>query len=218
MAIDAGSVVDVGGAPRELAARSGRFGGTWQLAAGQTLAAQDGTNKDLSGAGFTNGGTVTWQSSGGVGFISSTVTNQNLWNMQSDADLSYAGGNASSFVNDGSFRKSAGSGTTAVGTGVNFTNNGVLDAQTGTIDFAGGSTTFNAGTQFTGAGVNRVSGNASFVGAFSSANLVLAAGTFAGDSLTPAVMSGGVVEAVMEYWRRGWSPTVTVPPDAVSKA
>ena len=110
------------------------------------------------------------------------MTNNGLWDMQSDAGLSYAGGSVSNFVNSstGTFRKSGGSGVTAVGNNVHFVNSGTIDAQTGTIDFAGGSATFQGGTQFTGAGVNRVSTNATFVDDISSANLVLAGGVFTG--------------------------------------
>ncbi|MBX3638523.1 MAG: hypothetical protein KF683_24400, partial [Rubrivivax sp.] len=99
----------------------------------------------------------------------------------------------STFSNAGTFRKSAGAGSAVIGNNIVFSNSGVIDAQSGTIDFAGGSATFNPGTQFTGAGVVRVSNSASFVGGFTSANLVLAGGSLFGDNTTPAVMNGQVV-------------------------
>jgi hypothetical protein len=171
----------------------GSFAGTWQVAAGQTLTAGDGTAKTFSGTNFTNGGTVVWDSSAQAGFISSSVTNAALWDIRADANLTYTGGNASSFTNQGTFRKSDGAGSTVVGSNIQFINTGIVEAQSGTIDFAGGSATFNAGSRFTGAGVVRVSSNASFVGAFTSANLRLDAGTYTGNNTTPAELGGHVV-------------------------
>ncbi len=170
----------------------GSFAGTWQVAAGQTVVGGDGANKNFSGASFANHGSVTWQSAERIGFVSSSVTNTGTWDLQADAALSYAGGGASTFTNAGSFRKSGGAGSTVVGNNVVFVNSGVVDAASGTIDFAGGSASFLGGTQFTGAGVNRVSASANFVGGFVSQNLELAAGTFSGDSTTPAQLGGQV--------------------------
>jgi len=189
----------------------GAFAGTWQVAGAQVLLAQDGTAKDFSGALFTNQGTVTWQSGERAGFVSSAVTNAGLWDMQADANLSYVGGSASSFVNQGTFRKSAGGGSTVIGGNIAFTNAGTIDAQAGSIDFAGGSASFQPGTQFTGAGVVRISNNAAFVGAFTSANLRLDNGTYAGDNTTPAVLQGSVAWTGGQFagtWRVGPGQTL----------
>jgi hypothetical protein len=170
----------------------GSVAGNWQVNAGQTLRGQVGVDKNLSGVTFTNLGTVSWQTANRIGFVSSAIVNTGLWDMQADANLTYAGGNASSFTNGGTFRKSAGSGSTVIGGNIGFVNTGAIDAQNGTIDFAGGSATFDAGTQFTGAGVVRISNNAAFVGTFDSANLRLDGGTFNGNNTTPAVLNGTV--------------------------
>jgi hypothetical protein len=190
----------------------GSLAGTWQVVAGQTLLAGDGETKNFSGTIFTNSGTVAWQSTERVGFITSSVTNAGLWDLQADANLSYAGGGVSTFSNSGTFRKSAGAGATVVGNNVVFSNSGVIDARSGEIVFSGGSASFNPGTQFTGAGVVRISNGASFVGAFTSANLVLSGGNFAGDNTTPAVL-GGQVQWVggsfSSTWQVGAGQTLT---------
>ena len=130
------------------------------------------------------------------------INNSGTWNATADASLlnSYAGG---AFNNSGIFRKSGGSGSTAIGSSITFTNSGTLDAQVGTIDFNGGAATFNAGTQFIGAGINQVSSNASFVGAFSSQNLLLAGGIHTG---TGAVVStGSTVNWAVGYLAGDWT-------------
>ena len=127
---------------------------------------------------FATAGTVNWVDTlyfqYGYG-----INNSGVWNTTADASLanSYAGG---SFTNTGTFRKSGGSGSTVIGSSITFNNSGTLDAQTGTIDYASGAATFNAGTQFSGAGINQVSNNASFVGAFGSQNLAWVGGTYTG--------------------------------------
>ncbi len=191
----------------------GNIAGTWQVASGQTLTVLDGSDKNFSGTNFTNNGTVVWQSAERAGFVSSAVSNTALWNIQADANLTYAGGGASPFSNTGTLRKSGGAGSSVIGGNIVFSNTGTIDAQTGTIDFAGGSATFNAGTQFTGAGTVRVSNTANFAGAFTSANLVLAGGTFSGDNTTPAVLNGSVRwtgGSVAGTWQVGSGQTLTV--------
>ncbi|OYV00101.1 MAG: hypothetical protein CFE26_24495, partial [Verrucomicrobiales bacterium VVV1] len=136
---------------------------------------------------FTNGGTVNWLSDTLYLQSGAQVTNNGLWDAQSDHGLVYNGGSAPSFVNFGTFRKSGGGGATTVGAGVGFVNHGSVLAQSGRIDFQGGST-FNAGSVFGGAGVVRtVSGSNVFNGSFTSANLELAGGSHVGSG---AVVNG----------------------------
>ncbi|MFN0162053.1 MAG: hypothetical protein ACKVQQ_12540 [Burkholderiales bacterium] len=171
----------------------GNLAGTWTLGSGQTLNANAGVDKNFNGVTFINHGTVNWQTDERAGFVSgSAVTNNSLFDLKTDADLTYAGGTASNFTNaaSGTLRKSGGSLTSTVGGNIVFVNQGgIIDASSGTIDFVGGLATFNNGTQFTGAGINRVSNNATFNGAFTSANLQLTAGTFSGGN---AVLNGAV--------------------------
>ena len=103
------------------------------MSAGQTLNARSGTDKDLYGASFVNNGTVRWQSANRVGFVSSSVVNNGLFDIQDDANLTYAGGSASSFVNSGTLRKGGGGGTSIIGSSVIFSNPGTVEAQTGTL-------------------------------------------------------------------------------------
>ena len=71
-----------------------------------------------------------------------------------------------------------------------FINNGGTLEANGTLLFNGGNTTtFNAGTTFTGSGVNRISKDASFNGAISSANLELNGGTFTGGAAVLSMLT-----------------------------
>ena len=144
-----------------------------------SLAINAGTAKAFVDVEFDNWSTVTWNADN-IGFASaSDVVNEGLWDARSDHGLIYASGDRSHFVNYyGSFRKSGGGGTTTIGA-INFVNiGGSIEAQTGTIDFSGGFAAFNDDSSFIGAGVNRVSANATFSGDIRSTNLVLAGGTF----------------------------------------
>ncbi|MEI7970862.1 MAG: PEP-CTERM sorting domain-containing protein [Betaproteobacteria bacterium] len=169
----------------------GQFGGTWQILSGQTLDASGDPDKNFAGTNFTNAGTLTWQSGARAGFTASSVVNAGLWDLQTDAAFAYVGGSGSSFTNTGTLRKNGGSGTAVFQPNIAFLNaaTGVIDVQTGAIEFASGSTTFQAGTQFIGAGLARVTNNATFVGTFTSANLELAAGNFQGSD---AALNGKV--------------------------
>jgi hypothetical protein len=160
------------------------------LPVGDVLDIGAGAFKIFSGSGsnFTNGGTVNWNADALYLQSGAAVVNNGLWNATSNDSLVYNGGAGPSFTNNGTFRKSAGAGTTTIGSVVGFVNNGTLDAQTGTISYIGG-TVFNSGTVFTGAGVNLAAGGNSFVGSFSSSNLVLGSGTHSGSA---AVLNGSV--------------------------
>jgi len=145
------------------------------LLAGDVLQINGGGNKFFNGVTLTNqSGLVNWNADSLFMTSGAVVNNAGLWDAKSDNALVYGGGALPTFNNTGTFRKSAGAGVTTIGGTIAFVNSGIIDAQSGAIDFSGGGATFNSGTQFTGAGVNRVSGNATFNDDFSSANLVLA--------------------------------------------
>ena len=138
---------------------------------------------------FTSAGTVNWNADVLYFQNGVAVVNTGLWNATSDNQMIYNGGAATSFTNNGIFRKSAGAGSTTINNSVGFVNNGTLNAQAGTIAFAGGSV-FNAGSVFSGAGVvGMVSGTNTFNGSFTSSNLVLAGGIHQGNA---AVVGGAV--------------------------
>jgi hypothetical protein len=169
----------------------GQFGGNWQVLPGQTLEATGASDKNFAGTNFANTGTLNWKTDARAGFTASSITNAGLWDLQTDAAFAYIGGSGSGFTNAGTLRKSGGSGTSVFQSNVAFLNtgSGVIDVQSGAIEFASGNTTFHPGSQFIGAGVARVTNNATFVGAFHSANLELAAGQFQGSD---AALNGTV--------------------------
>jgi hypothetical protein len=121
-------------------------------------------------------------------------------------------------VNTGTFRKTAGTGTTLIGyggTAVLLNNSGLVDAQSGTIQIDGGGTNtgtvnaatnascnftaayvFNAGTLFTGAGINYVSGGTiGFSGNTTASNLQFNGATTVGTGLVTLVGTN--------YWSSG---------------
>ena len=172
------------------------------LAAADVLNLTTGSSKSFDGSAFTNNGTVNWAD--GYVFLtsSSAVTNNGIFNATGDNGLDFGGGGASSFTNSGTFRKSAGAGTTTIGS-VGFANSGTIDAQTGTLSFSSAGNVFNAGSIFTGAGTVSVSAGSAFNGGFTASNLVITAGTQTG---TAAALSGSAT------WQGGalagsWSTT-----------
>ena len=149
------------------------------LAAGDVLNIDAGANKFFSVTPFTVQGTVNWNADSLFMQSGATIQNDNLWDAKSDNGLVYNGGAFPVFTNNGTFRKSAGLGDTTFSS-IGLVNSGTFDAQTGAINFASSNATFKAGTVFTGAGVNKVTSNATFEGGYTSSNLLLAGGTFTG--------------------------------------
>lgn len=169
------------------------------IVAGTVLQINGGGNKFFNAVSMTNqSGTVNWNADTLFLQNGATLNNQFLWDAKSDNALANNGGPLSSFNNSGTFRKSAGAGSTSIGS-IAFTSSGIIDAQSGTIVFGGGNATFNAGSQFTGAGATVVSNNASFNGALTSANLTLSGGSFNGGAvqvngslnMTGGLLNGG---------------------------
>ena len=84
-----------------------------------------GGNKFFSGAGsnFTNGGgTVNWNADTLFLQSGAVLRNDALWQAFGDNALTYNGGAAPSFINNGIFRKAGGSGSTTINSGVGFVN------------------------------------------------------------------------------------------------
>jgi PEP-CTERM motif len=157
----------------------GTFTGSWTINSGSTLTALS-SSKILSGADFTNNGTVNWQD--GDIFIGSAsqLVNNGTITATSDNNISNLGGATSTFTNNGTFRKSGDAGTTIVGT-IAFINDGTIDSQAGSIAFGGGNVTFNAGSIFTGSGQVDI-GTSTFNGGFTSSNVDFEGGTFTGNA------------------------------------
>jgi hypothetical protein len=166
---------------------AGSLTGGWELTSGQTLTLATGSAKYLNGSLVNNGSIVATDD---LYFQSgNTLTNNGTYTAAGDVSL-YDGGYNGNFINNGTFTKSTGTGTTNVAI-IGFSNNGVIEAQTGTINFGAGAA-FNNGTQFTGAGQVVVTSGANFAGNFSTANnLTLASGTFNGSPAAPATLTSG---------------------------
>src|SRR6185503_887571 len=118
----------------------------------------------------TNAGTVFTGTGGLILSTLATINNAGTWDCQSDATLGWGVGTAPAFNNNGTFKKSAGAGTSPVT--LPFNNAGSVLVQSGTIALNGGGTStagfdvaasttlqfngstynWNAGTTFAGNG------------------------------------------------------------------
>jgi len=147
-------------------------GGATTIAAGSTL---NITNNSIAYTmGFrsvTNNGTVVW-TGGTIQPDVQPIQNNGLWDAQANNTITF-GGTLPLFNNAGTFRKSAGGGTTTVD--VSFNNAGTLDVQSGTVSFTRSHTltggVINIGiSSLSNFGRVNLSGAAGFTGNFS-ANL-----------------------------------------------
>jgi len=175
-----------------LTCSGGTLSGTLTVTSNSVLtAASPGMTLDSfsSGGGvmLTNYGIVNWSSGSISSDYSPVIYNYGLWNAQTDDTFlgREANGNAI-FNNYGTFRKSAGSGTSAIDDNTIFNTSGTLDIESGTVSiFKGlGNGTINvAGTS--------VALNSSFV--FSGGTLFTGGGTVTGYLIgSNAVFSGTV--------------------------
>jgi len=136
----------------------------------------------LSARTLENGGTVLFSGAGNFAVASSgVITNRPgaLFRIEGESSSGLGGGGASGrFDNAGTFRKSAGNGTSVVASGLSFNNSGSVELQTGTLRLAGGGTatgtfdapattslewtagtfTLNPGAQLNGAGLYKLNG------------------------------------------------------------
>jgi hypothetical protein len=98
-------------------------------------------NYAIGGCILTNFGTLNWRGGALLAGGGSLFCNYGLWNAQDDRLLWAYNGSEPAFTNYfynfGTFRKSAGTGTTTVTTGINFFNTGAIDAQSGDIALQG---------------------------------------------------------------------------------
>jgi len=114
--------------------------GLTTIAAGSELRIATSADHDLPNHTLTNLGTVHWTGGrvrgGGSG---TSIVNLGLWDDETssaiNADYCCSG---TTFNNQGTFRKSADSGTTVFVGGVTLINSGTLDVQTGTVTVNGG--------------------------------------------------------------------------------
>ncbi len=127
------------------------------LPAGQMVFATAGS-KLLYGLNLINQGTVLW--SGGELAVGGTViSNGGSWQMSSDDTMAYGGGNPAVFINSGTLRKTATTGTSSAFSYVIVTNqsSGIIQVDTGVLSLPLGYTNYNGtlrlnGGQFTAPG------------------------------------------------------------------
>lgn len=169
----------------------GTLGGAGGLAVatGGQVNLSGNTTKTLSGS-LTNAGMLTWTGTA-MFTIGSTGVLHNLrtgvMDIQCDELLNYSSGSPL-LINDGSIRKTAGTGTTTIEVG--FVNSGTVDAQVGVIRFNAQDKVFSAGSQFLGAGTNLLdSGNITLAGSLHAENLELAGAALAGEGTLSGTMS-----------------------------
>ncbi len=207
--------------------------GTLAIASGATFAISGTGNRGFSradgngnnGRTIENSGTVVWTGSaqllGGDGARILNLAG-GLFDLQSDSTLGYSGsGSQATFANAGTFRKSAGTGTSTV-SGTPFTNTGTVSVQTGTLAFAtpvtgtagtwtalsgstltfSGGQSFSAGSTFNGSGTTRFdAGTTTLNGAISVQNATFAGGILQGTSSLTGTLA----------WTGGsWSGTGTL--------
>jgi hypothetical protein len=175
--------------------------GTITNLAGSTLSITTATDHNLPGWLLANYGTVVHTGGRVRQGSSGSIYNAGLWLEQLDTDLNNDyGGGASTFVNAGTFRKTAAGGSTRFYNGLALNNSGTVDAESGTIEmdsgglssgtFNAGSNavcafnsnyTFNQGSAFTGAGATYLAGGTmTFNGGIITSNLQWGAATLAG--------------------------------------
>ena len=107
----------------------------------------------ISGRRVDNNGTATWTGAGFI-FQGGSFNNNGTFDAKTDQTISSSG--SAGFNNAGTFKKSAGSGTTIVS--VPFNNVGTVEVQAGTLTFNGSLTNLSGGTLTGGSWI--VHGNA----------------------------------------------------------
>ena len=116
-------------------------GGAVTVAGNATLTIAGNGVHDLANATLTNHGTVVWTGGavrGGSTSPGTRIYNTGLWEAQCDQELNGDyGGNGLTFINTGTFRKSAGTGNTTLDGRVALDNTGVVEVTSGTLALYG---------------------------------------------------------------------------------
>ncbi len=139
-----------------------------------------------------NAGTVRWLA-GSIGFsfgsAANVITNAGLWEISADSSFAYGfGGAIPRFVNTGTLRKIAATGTTAF-QNLQFENAGLVDVQKGRIQFSNG-TGLMAGNWSTAAGASIVFTG----GSFTNLSLATFSGAGSADFQTGSLFLGSTVQ------------------------
>jgi len=110
-----------------------------------TLNISNPQNITFDGGMLNNAGTVVWTGAGGISFANAAVFNNlgnGVFDIQGNAVIATGVG---AFNNAGTFRKSAGTGTTTI-SGSTFNNSGTVDMQSGTLAVSNKYTQATSGT------------------------------------------------------------------------
>ncbi|MBS0503261.1 MAG: PEP-CTERM sorting domain-containing protein [Proteobacteria bacterium] len=165
----------------------GRFTGSWEIAAGQTLNGANGGSKFMNAGTFTNNGTFNWNTNDALYFESdANLVNNAQLNINESTTYAYNGGSQPYFRNAASGNIHVASGKT-FNVGTYFVSDGGTITSDGTTFLSHGSAVINAGSTFNGAGTTQVTNNTVFNGGFTSSNLVFASNSFIGNG---AVIGG----------------------------
>ncbi len=153
-----------------------------------------------------NASTANWTSANGLGMRTGTgsvINNTGTWDAQTDgaAIVNFYLG-ATSFNNSGTFKKSAGTGTTSIS--IAFTNTGTVDVQSGTLNVSGSSYKQTAGvTRLTGGALSSTSSIAIQGGLLAGSGTVTGPVIVSGTgTLTPG-LSPGTLSLVGNYTQQG---------------
>jgi hypothetical protein len=137
----------------------GTLSGDGQLVTSGSMAISGSGGKNLDGRTLNNAGTVTWTGGGNINGGNNAVFNNQsgaVFDAQTDATL----GGGIVFNNAGTFKKSAGTGTTTVN--ALFSNTGTLDVETGTVKLGGTFTNFDSTAALLADGTYLVKGTLQF--------------------------------------------------------
>jgi hypothetical protein len=137
----------------------GGIAGSGHLQSNGPTTLSSANTKWIVGATFDNAGTATWTDAGSLLFMNGATWHNlagSVLDARSNSELYYLSGAACSFVNDGLFTKSAGTGITYVNVPLNQT--GTVQVQTGTLNLAGGGTVAGSWTLAAGAGLEFFAG------------------------------------------------------------
>lgn len=182
--------------------------GSATVAVGANFYISGAANHFMTGWSLTNNGVILRAGTGAIVLGSGVaIRNTGLWLEQADGEINNNSGGASGlFSNTGTYRKTAGTGTSTIQFNVAFQNNGLVDIQSGNFGVNGGGTnagvfnvgatslcnfnsscTFNAGAAFGGAGTNLLNSSImTFNGVVACTNLQWGAATVAGNWAVPA--------------------------------
>ncbi|HYV19767.1 MAG TPA: MopE-related protein [Verrucomicrobiae bacterium] len=147
----------LGGAGTVTASAASAWSGGTMTGSGETTfngaLSLSGTTKVLSaGRRLTTNGTTTWTGTGDIQTCTTgqtcVITNTGTWDIQSDRTINLAAGGTAAFVNNGTVRKTAGTGVTAFAIAMNNANVADITASGGTLAFDNGGTSTGS---FTGA-------------------------------------------------------------------